>query len=59
MAHSDDVQDPTRRDFLNTITTVVGVAGVGVASWPLISSMNPTADVRMRATTACTFRKAA
>ena len=51
MAHSDDVQDPTRREFLNTVTAVVGAAGVGVASWPLISSMNPTADVRVRATT--------
>jgi ubiquinol-cytochrome c reductase iron-sulfur subunit len=51
MSASDDVQDPTRRDFLGTVTAVVAGAGVCAASWPLINSMNPTADIKSRATT--------
>lgn len=51
MSNSDDLQDPTRRDFLETATVVFAGAGVCAASWPFINSMNPSADVRQRATT--------
>ncbi len=43
------VPDPTgtsaRRDFLYYATAGVGAVGVGAAIWPLINSMNPSADV--------------
>jgi ubiquinol-cytochrome c reductase iron-sulfur subunit len=39
---SDDSQ--TRRDFLTLATATVGVAGAGLAVWPLLDSMNPAAD---------------
>ncbi len=39
---SDDSK--TRRDFLTLATSVVGLAGAGIAVWPLIDSMNPAAD---------------
>ncbi len=45
------VDDPERRDFLNTVTGVVAGAGVVAASWPFISSMNPSSDVLSKATT--------
>jgi len=38
----DDSQ--TRRDFLTLATVTVGVAGAGLAVWPLIDTMNPAAD---------------
>lgn len=47
----DDLENPERRDFLETTTTVVAGAGVAAACWPFISSMNPSADVAARATT--------
>jgi ubiquinol-cytochrome c reductase iron-sulfur subunit len=47
----DRVDDPARRDFLNTVTTVVAGAGVAAAAWPFIQSMNPTTDVLSKATT--------
>lgn len=50
MSDGKDVQDPTRRDFLGTATAVLTGAGLCAASWPFISSMNPSADVRQRAT---------
>lgn len=37
---------PDRRDFLVTAAATIGVVGVGIATWPLIDSMNPAADVR-------------
>ncbi len=51
MTNSDDPTNPTRRDFLGAATAVVAGAGICGAAWPLISSMNPTADVKSRATT--------
>lgn len=35
----------SRRDFLLIATSVVGTAGVTLAVWPFIDSMNPAADV--------------
>ncbi len=36
--------DASRRDFLLYATTAVGVVGAGLALWPFIHSMNPSAD---------------
>ena len=41
----------TRRDFLLHTSTAVGVAGVGLALWPFIHSMNPAADTLALAST--------
>lgn len=41
----------SRCDFLLLATSFVGVAGVGLAAWPLIDSMNPAADVLALAST--------
>lgn len=41
----------TRRDFLLHASTAVGVAGVGLALWPFIHSMNPAADTLALAST--------
>ena len=35
----------TRRDFLHLTAVAVGAVGAGFAVWPLISSMNPSAEV--------------
>ena len=35
----------TRRDFLYLATGAMGAVGVGVVAWPLINSMNPSAEV--------------
>ena len=35
----------TRRDFLHLTAVAVGAVGAGIAVWPLISSMNPSAEV--------------
>lgn len=35
----------TRRDFLLNSTVIVGIAGLGLAAWPFIDFMNPSADV--------------
>ena len=47
--NAQDVAAPkegeTRRDFLYLATGAMGVVGVGVVAWPLINSMNPSADV--------------
>ncbi len=40
----------SRRDFLHLITVAAGVVGTGIAVWPLIDSMNPSADVLALAT---------
>ncbi len=40
----------TRRDFLYLVTAAAGVVGTGIAVWPLIDSMNPSADVLALAT---------
>jgi ubiquinol-cytochrome c reductase iron-sulfur subunit len=35
----------TRRDFLTLTAIAAGVVGAGIAVWPLVNSMNPSADV--------------
>ena len=37
--------EPTRRDFLSLIAVSGAVIGAGAIAWPLIDSMNPSADV--------------
>lgn len=41
----DSVQDPTKRDFMVTLANGVGVVGACAVAWPLVDSMNPSADV--------------
>lgn len=43
--------DGPRRDFLLYSTTTLGVAGVAVAAWPFIHSINPAKDVLALAST--------
>ena len=47
--HEDEGE--TRRDFLTLTTLAAGVVGTGIAVWPLINSMNPSADVLALAST--------
>jgi len=42
-SHGDDGE--TRRDFLTLTAIAAGVVGTGIAVWPLVNSMNPSADV--------------
>ena len=35
----------TRRDFLHLTAGAIGALGTGIAVWPLIDSMNPSAEV--------------
>ena len=50
--HDEHAEDGgTRRDFLYLTTGAVGVIGTLVAVWPLVDSMNPSADVLALATT--------
>ena len=51
MSGSDEVDNPGRRNFLGTVTTVAGAGGAAAACWPFVSSMNPSADVLAKATT--------
>ena len=37
--------EPTRRDFLYIATGAVAAVGAGIAAWPFIDQMNPTAAV--------------
>lgn len=48
--HSDLSEAGTRRDFLYLATGAVATAGALAATWPLIDSMNPAADVLAVAT---------
>lgn len=41
--HSQDGE--TRRDFLYLVAGAMGAVGTGVIAWPLVNSMNPSADV--------------
>ena len=43
--------DEGRRDFLVMSACAVGAAGAAAAAWPLVSSMNPAADVLALSTT--------
>ncbi|MEE8145147.1 MAG: ubiquinol-cytochrome c reductase iron-sulfur subunit [Kiloniellales bacterium] len=47
--HADG--DESRRDFLYLLTGAMGAIGTGVVIWPLINSMNPSADVLALAST--------
>ncbi|MCF2906502.1 ubiquinol-cytochrome c reductase iron-sulfur subunit [Octadecabacter sp. CECT 8868] len=42
----DDAATETRRDFLYYATAGAGTVATGAAVWPLINSMNPSADVQ-------------
>ncbi|MHA1128451.1 MAG: ubiquinol-cytochrome c reductase iron-sulfur subunit, partial [Alphaproteobacteria bacterium] len=44
MSHADDTG--SRRDFLYVATASVGAVATGAAVWPLVSQMNPSADVQ-------------
>lgn len=43
--HSDHEEGGTRRDFLYLATGAMGAVGVGAVVWPLIDTLNPSADV--------------
>jgi len=45
VSHADDTAG-SRRDFLYYATAGAGVVATGAAVWPLVSQMNPSADVR-------------
>ena len=40
-----------RRDFLFTVTYVIGAVGAGATIWPLINQMNPDSSVKSMSTT--------
>ncbi len=44
VAHSQTA-DGTRRDFLYVATSAAGAVGATLAAWPLVSQMNPAANV--------------
>ena len=48
-AHGED--DQSRRDFLFWLTGSLGTIGAAVAVWPLLDSMNPSAEVLALAST--------
>jgi ubiquinol-cytochrome c reductase iron-sulfur subunit len=50
MSHSPSHTTPTssgetRRDFIVLAASAMGAVGAGVVAWPIINSMNPSADV--------------
>ncbi len=55
-AAHDQIVEPTdrrespRRDFLYLVAGAMGAVGTGAAVWPLIDSMNPSAEVRALST---------
>ena len=52
MSKSEDNKvDPDRRQFVSKLTVAVGAVGVAGACWPFISSMNPSRDIKAKATT--------
>lgn len=46
MSNDTDDEHGTRRDFLFYATAGAGTVATGAAAWPLVNSMNPSADVR-------------
>ena len=48
---SETAENDERRDFLLISTTTLSLAGVGIAVWPFISSINPAKDVLALAST--------
>ncbi len=49
-------KDPQRRDFLTLATGVVASTGAVAATWPFISSMNPSTDVLANATSEASLK---
>ncbi len=45
VSHTEE-HDSERRDFLYYATAGTGAVGVGLAVWPLVNQMNPSADVQ-------------
>ena len=43
--HQTTGDGTTKRDFLKLVATAGAVVGIGAVAWPLIDSMNPSADV--------------
>lgn len=43
--HTEQQDEVTRRNFLYVASGVVGATGVAMTAWPLVSQMNPSADV--------------
>ena len=51
-AHTAGAGDgETRRDFLLLTTVAMGAIGTGAVAWPIIDSMNPSAEVLALAST--------
>ena len=48
-AHTEE--GGTRRDFLYLSAAAMGVVGTGAVLWPIVDSMNPSAEVRALAST--------
>jgi ubiquinol-cytochrome c reductase iron-sulfur subunit len=46
VAHADEMNGGTRRDFLYYATAGAGAVAAGAAVWPLVNQMNPSADVQ-------------
>jgi ubiquinol-cytochrome c reductase iron-sulfur subunit len=42
---TSSLPEPKRRDFLSLVATAGAVIGAGAIAWPLIDTMNPSADV--------------
>lgn len=51
MAENNTLDDTGRRDFLVSVTSLVGGAGIAAACLPFVASMNPSTDVLAKATT--------
>ena len=50
MSHAEDQETGNRRDFLYYATAATGVVVGGAAVWPLVNTMNPSADTRAAST---------
>lgn len=50
MASDKTIDNPDRREFLGVATAAVGAVGVAGACIPFVSSMNPSKDVKAKAT---------
>lgn len=53
----DPLEDPRRRDYLGIAAISFAGVGAGVAAWPLISQMSPSADVLALSTTTVDLSK--
>jgi ubiquinol-cytochrome c reductase iron-sulfur subunit len=50
VAHVEQEEGGTRRDFLYVATGAAGAIATAAAVWPLVNQMNPSADVQAMAT---------